>query len=138
MSKLVEFTKEEIHAVLQLASKFHNEHTSLPFTAAEIPDAVHKAISAAYSEVVAAAKTTTHAFGFVLRAFANEQVPVVVEALAAPVAEEKAEVVAKPSKKATKAVEPEVVVEPVVEEKEVAPVEVVETPAEEAAPEKAE
>ena len=135
MSKLVEFTKEEIHAVLQLASKFHNEHISLPFAAAEIPDAVHKAISAAYSEVVAAAKTTTHAFGFVLRAFANEQVPVVLKALAAPAVEGKPEVVAKPAKKPTKVVEPEVVVEPVVEE--VAPVEV-EAPAEEAAPEKAE
>lgn len=135
MSKLVEFTKEEIHAVLQLASKFHNEHVSLPFTATEIPDAVHKAISAAYAEVVAAAKTTTHAFGFVLRSFANEQVPVVLEALAAPVVEEKPEVVVKPSKKATKVVEPEVV-EPVVEE--VAPVEAVEAPAEEVAPKEAE
>lgn len=127
MSKLVEFTKEEIHAVLQLASKFHNEHVSLPFSAAEIPDAVHKAISAAYAEVVAVAKTTTHAFGFVLRSFANEQVPAVIEALNAPVVEEEPEVV-KPSKKPAKVVEPEVV-EPVVEE--VAPVEeVVEAPAE--------
>lgn len=130
MSKLAEFTKEEIHAVLQLASKFHNEHVSLPFSAAEIPDAVHKAISAAYAEVVAVAKTTTHAFGFVLRSFANEQVPVVIEAMNAPVIEEKPEVVAKPSKKPTKVVEPEVV-EPVVEE-------VVEAPVEEVAPNEAE
>lgn len=133
MSQHVEFTKEEIHAVLQLASKFHNEHTSLPFTAAEIPDAVHKTIAAAYSEVVEAAKTTTHAFGFALRAFANEQVPVVIEALAAPVVEAKPEVVTKPTKKPTKVVEPVVETEPVVEE--VAPVDV---PAEEATPEKAE
>ena len=130
MSKQVEFTKQEIHAVLQLATKFHNEHASLPFEAKEIPDAVHKAISAAYSEVLAAAKTTTHAFGFVLRSFANEQVPVVIEALNAPVVEEKPEPVAKPSKKSTKSSEPVV--------EEAAPVEETKAPAEEAAPEKAE
>lgn len=106
------FSKEELHAVLQLASKFHNEHVSLPFTAAEIPDAVHKVISEAYAEVVAAAKTTTHAFGFVLRAFANEQVPAVLEAIKAPVVEPEPEVVVKPVKKAAKVVEPEPEVEP--------------------------
>lgn len=126
------FSKEELHAVLQLASKFHNEHVSLPFIAAEIPDAIHKALSVAYAEVVAAAKTTTHAFGFALRAFANEQVPVVLEAIKAPVVEPEPEVAVKPAKKAAKVVEPE----PEVESElvvEAAPV--VEAPVEETAAE---
>lgn len=127
------FSKEELHAVLQLSSKFHNEHVSLPFTAAEIPDAVQKALSVAYAEVVAAAKTTTHAFGFALRTFANEQVPVVIEAIKSPVVEAEPEVVAKPSKKPAKVVEPGVVVEPEVEAEPV-----VEAPAEEVVEEKAE
>lgn len=123
------FTKQEIHAVLELASKFHNEHVSLPFAAADIPDAVHKVISEAYAEVLTVAKTTTHAFGFVLREFANKHVPVVIEALAAPAPVVEPEVV-KPTKKSKvveekpvveaepePVVEPEAPVEEVVEEK---------------------
>lgn len=125
------FTKQEIHAVLELASKFHNEHVKLPFTAKEIPDAVHKAIAEAYEEVLTAAKTTTHAFGFVLREFANKHVPVVIEALAAPAPV--AEPVTKPSKKTKVVVE-----EPVVEAEAVVEAPVVEAPVEEVVEEKAE
>jgi len=78
------FSKDEIHAVLQLASKFHNEVASLPFVAAEIPDAVHQAISAEYAKLQNIAKTTTHAFGFELRNFANKHVPAVIAAIESP------------------------------------------------------
>lgn len=122
-NKIVEFTKEEIHAVLQLATKFHNEHIKLPFSAEEIPAAIHKTLSAAYAELQEARKTTTVAFGHLLRAFANEHAPVVADAVATPVVEEK------PVEKAKKAKpEPAPVAEP----------EKVEEPAPEAPVEKAE
>lgn len=115
-NKIVEFTKEEIHAVLQLATKFHNEHLKLSFSAEEIPAAIHKTLSAAYAELLEARKTTTVAFGHLLRSFANEHAPTVADAVANPVVEEK------PAKKAkaepAPVVEPKKVEEPAVEKAE--------------------
>lgn len=107
-------SKSELFDVLTLATKFNNEHTALTFAGTEIPDAVHKKLAADY-KALSISETTTYAKGFVLRDFANRSVPLVLEALATPVAEKPAaeETVTTPTK--VKKVKVEEKEEPVVE-----------------------
>ena len=77
-------TKAEMFEVLMLASKFQNEFVDLPFAANDIPDATLATLSIALTALdKPQAHFSCHPFGFVLRDFANAQVPVVVEAIKA-------------------------------------------------------
>lgn len=77
-------TKAEMFQVLMLASEFQNEFVDLTFEADDIPDATLTALSAALTTLdKPQAHFFSHPFGFVLRDFANAQVPVVLEAIEA-------------------------------------------------------
>lgn len=77
-------TKAEMFEVLLLATKFQNEFVDLDFVPADIPDATLTALSTALTALdKPQAHFAPHAFGFVLRDFANEQVPVVLAAIEA-------------------------------------------------------
>ncbi len=126
MSKAIAVTKEEIHEVLQLATKI-----KVAFAASDISDSAHKILAAAYADLQDIKKTTTVAFGVFLREFANKHAPVVAAEVDAPapkpVKEEVKEEAPAPKKgKKTAEVEEPVVEEPAKEK----PVEVVEAPAE--------
>lgn len=77
-------TKAEMFEILMLATEFQNEFVDLTFTADEIPDATLTALSTALTALdKPQAHFSCHPFGFVLRDFANAQVPVVLEAIEA-------------------------------------------------------
>lgn len=77
-------TKAEMFQILLLASEFQNEFVDLTFEAADIPDATLTALSTALTSIDnPQAHFFSHPFGFVLRDFANAQVPVVLEAIEA-------------------------------------------------------
>jgi len=77
-------TKAEMFQVLMLATEFQNEFVDLTFEADDIPDATLATLSTALTALdTAQAHFSCHPFGFVLRDFANAQVPVVLEAIEA-------------------------------------------------------
>lgn len=135
MSKIVDFTKQELHEVLQLATS-----VKVAFAASDIPDAVHKGIASAFAELQAIKKTTSVPFGKFLKLFADKHAPVVAAAVAEPVVEEAPKEVVKPTKKAKAdpVVEAPVVEAPVAETQVVEAEPVVEAPAVDAAEKPAE
>lgn len=82
-------TKAQMFEILLLATEHQNEFKDLPFTASDIPDATLTALSTALTALdKPTAHFFSHPFGFVLRDFANTQVPVVIAAIEAAVVPE--------------------------------------------------
>lgn len=77
-------TKAEMFEVLLLATEFQNEFADLSFVPADIPDATLTELSVALTALdQPQSHFSPHAFGFVLRDFANAQIPVVLAAIEA-------------------------------------------------------
>lgn len=76
----IEYTKEELFAVLQLTTT-----EVIDFVAVDIPDAAATALAEAYLDIVVARTALDWPVGRTLRKFANEQVPVIKAAIAAVV-----------------------------------------------------